>query len=56
VNRASVFAWSGGGLSAYRIVMNHGTHLAFSADPNAADVQEKARAFLAANSVSSTEA
>jgi pimeloyl-ACP methyl ester carboxylesterase len=32
------------------IVMNHGTHLAFYADPNAADVQEKARAFLAANS------
>jgi hypothetical protein len=38
------------------IVMNHGTHLAFYADPNAADVQDKARAFLAANSVSSTEA
>jgi pimeloyl-ACP methyl ester carboxylesterase len=38
------------------IVMNHGTHLAFYADPNAAGVQEKARAFLAANSVSSTEA
>jgi pimeloyl-ACP methyl ester carboxylesterase len=31
-------------------VMNHGTHLAFYADPNAADVQEKARVFLAANS------
>jgi hypothetical protein len=32
------------------IVMNRGTHLAFYADPNAADIQEKARGFLAANS------
>lgn len=32
------------------IVMNRGTHLAFYAHPDAADVQEEARAFLAANS------
>jgi hypothetical protein len=32
------------------IVMNHGTHLAFYAHPDAADVQEEARVFLAANS------
>jgi pimeloyl-ACP methyl ester carboxylesterase len=32
------------------IVMNHGTHLAFYAHPDAADVQEETRVFLAANS------
>jgi pimeloyl-ACP methyl ester carboxylesterase len=32
------------------IAMNQGTHLAFYAHPGVADVQEKARVFLAANS------
>ncbi|MGQ4512338.1 alpha/beta fold hydrolase [Streptomyces sp. DW26H14] len=31
------------------IVMHHGTHLAFYAHPNAADAQDEARTFLAAN-------